>query len=48
MRIVTALGLCDETGVETYKANVRTNIMVEPFGQDGVQCMSVWPGRDLL
>ena len=39
MRIVTALGLCDEVGSETYQANRKTGIMVAPFGNDGVRCL---------
>lgn len=32
MRVVVALGLCDEAGLDEYKANPKTKIMTTPQG----------------
>lgn len=39
MRVMTALGLCDNFEPEVYRSNDKTLTMTQPIGQDGVPCM---------
>lgn len=39
MRVIVALGLCAETGVEEYKANQKTGIMTIP---QGISSFKAW------
>lgn len=41
MRVVTALGLCENPEPEIYCANQRTAILTQPIGRDGIRCMYV-------
>lgn len=37
MRVLTGVGICDETGRNTYKANELSKIAASPLGQAGVK-----------
>lgn len=39
MRVIVALGLCAESGIETYKANTKTKIMTIP---QGISSFKTW------
>ncbi|OJJ64685.1 hypothetical protein ASPSYDRAFT_140363 [Aspergillus sydowii CBS 593.65] len=39
MRVVTALGLCENPEPEIYCANQRTAILTQPISRDGIRCI---------